>query len=71
MVGEFPEGITTRFPQSATWVTKFSRLHKIKSTCTEVVDGSNESLDHADEELDTLNGPFTYANYLKKEMWRR
>ena len=29
-------------------------LHKIKSTRTQVVDGSNESLEHADEDLDTL-----------------
>ena len=29
-------------------------LSKIKSTRTEVVDGSNESLEHADEDLDTL-----------------
>ena len=29
-------------------------LCKIKSTRTEVVDGSNESLEHADEDLDTL-----------------
>ena len=29
-------------------------LHEIKSTRTQVVDGSNESLEHADEDLDTL-----------------
>ena len=29
-------------------------LCKIKSTRTQVVDGSNESLEHADEDLDTL-----------------
>ena len=29
-------------------------LSKIKSTRTQVVDGSNESLEHADEDLDTL-----------------
>ena len=28
---------------------------KSESTHTEAVDGSNESLDHADEELDTLS----------------
>ena len=29
-------------------------LNEIKSTRTQVVDGSNESLEHADEDLDTL-----------------
>ena len=29
-------------------------LHKIKSTRPRVVDGSNESLEHDDEDLDTL-----------------
>ena len=34
---------------------------KIRIELTETVDGSNESLDHADEELDTLLRKYSFA----------
>ena len=37
-------------------------LHKIRIELTETVDGSNESLDHADEELDTLLRKYSSAH---------
>ena len=39
-----------------------TRVVKSQAQRTEVVDGSNESLDHADEELDTLLRKYSYAH---------
>ena len=54
-------------------------LHNISIKVTETVDGSNESLDHADEELDTLltnlsplqkNSKFEMLCVIKINLWR-
>ena len=53
-----------KIQSSKTWSQVWLVLtHAVKSQAqrTEMVDGSNESLDHTDEELDTLLRKYSFA----------